>query len=151
VHKVFLAILVAAFAVPSVAQADAPIIVPSPVGDSVDATSCDFPVSVHFTANGQSAKVFSSGKVIVTGPLAADFSANGKTVSLNISGPATVTEAPDGSVTIIGRGTGAGPFQTPNGVTLAYAAGPVAVSPTGDPYVLLHGTIRLDICAALAA
>jgi hypothetical protein len=149
-QKVFLAIVIAAFAVPAVAQADPPLIVPAQAGDSVDTTSCDFPVAVHFTANGQTAKIFSSGRVIVTGPLAAEFSANGKTVSLNIAGPATITEAPDGSVTIIGRGVGAGPFQTPNGVTLAYAAGPVSVSPTGDPYVLLHGTIRLDICAALA-
>jgi len=149
-RKIFLAILVAAFAVPSVAQADGPVIVPSPAGDLVDTASCDFPVSVHFTANNQVAKIFSSGKVIVTGSLGADFSANGKTVSLNISGPTTVTEAPDGSVTIIGRGTGAGPFQTSNGVTLAYAAGPVAVSPTGGPAVPLHGTIILDICAALA-
>ena len=149
-RKIFLAVLVTAFAVPSVAQAGGPIIVPSPAADLVDTASCDFPVSVHFTANDQSAKVFSSGKVIVTGPLGAEFSANGKTVSLNISGPTTVTEAPDGSVTIIGRGTGAGPFQTSSGVTLAYAAGPVAVSPTGDPAVMLHGTILLDICAALA-
>lgn len=39
---------------------------------------------------GETAKLFSDGSVIVTGPLGATFSANGKTVAVNIPGP-TVT------------------------------------------------------------
>src|SRR6516164_6531701 len=109
----------------SVAQADQPTIAPSPTPDYVDTTSCPFPVAIHFTGN-ETAKTFSDGKTIITGPLVADYSANGNSVSLNISGPGTVTVS-GGSVFVLGHGVGAGPLVTPNGV------------------------VRLDICAALAA
>jgi hypothetical protein len=88
--------------------------------------------------------------VIVTGPLAAQFSANGKSVTVNISGPVMITPNSDGSVTISGRGVGAGPMTTPNGLTLGYAAGPVTINPQNGIATLEHGTLRLDICAALA-
>jgi hypothetical protein len=145
---VVIGIAAAALAVP-VAQAAPPIITPSPASDFVDTTSCAFPVSVHITLNNETAKIFTSGKVIVTGPLAAQYSANGKTLSLNISGPATITSAADGSTSIVGHGVGVGPVLTPNGVTLGYLAGTVSISTTG-PVVLLHGTLLLDLCAALA-
>ena len=100
--------------------------------------------------NGQTAKTFAGGKTIITGPLVAEFSVNGKSITLNISGPGTVTVS-NGSVFIVGRGVGAGPLVTPNGLVLAYAAGPVSVStsPTLEG-VLEHGTVLLNICAALA-
>jgi hypothetical protein len=136
------------------ALAEKPIFALAPAEDLVDSTTCGFDVAVHYTVSGETAKTFANGKVIVTGPLFAAFSANGKTISLNISGPATVVPGTDGSVAIIGRGVGAGPFLTPSGVTLAYAAGTVSLtdfaSGTG-PIVLEHGKILLDICAALAA
>ena len=139
----------AALATP-LAQAEPPLIEPAPSQDLVDSSTCAFPVSVHYTVNGETAKTFSSGKVIVTGPLAAQFSANGKSLTVNISGPVTITPTPDGSVTIFGRGVGAGPIMTSNGVTLGYAAGPVTINPDSGIAVLEHGTLRLDICAALA-
>jgi hypothetical protein len=137
----------AALAAP-VAQADQPIITPAPGGDFVD-TTCGFPVSVHFTVNGETAKIFSSGKTIVTGPFVAQFSANGKSVTLNVAGPVTITPT-GGSVLFIGRGVGAGPVSTPTGVTLGYLAGTVSIDPTTGIATLVHGHMLLDICAALA-
>jgi hypothetical protein len=58
----------AAAAAPDV-FADPPTITPSPATDYVDMTSCAFPVSVHFTVNGETAKTFASGTTIITGPL----------------------------------------------------------------------------------
>jgi hypothetical protein len=127
-----------------VAQATPPTIVPAPGVDFTDTTSCGFDVHVHLTANGQTAKIFSDGKIIVTGPLAATFSAdNGKSVSLNIAGPATIT-----GESVIGHGVGAGPTLLPDGqITLAYNAGTVDVLAG----VIIHGHMLLDICAALAS
>jgi hypothetical protein len=72
-------------------------------------------------------------------------------VTLSLSGPATITPQPDGSVTILGHGVGAGTLLLPDGsVTLAWTAGQASLSPTGGANVLLHGTLKLDICAALA-
>jgi hypothetical protein len=130
-----------------VAQASSPTITPAPAEDVVDTTSCGFPVSVHFTVNRQTAKAFSDGAVLITGPLKAEYSANGRTVSLNIAGPVSI-QPQDDAVTIVGRGVGAGPVLTSEGVTLAYVGGSVSISPSGEA-VLEHGTILLDICQAL--
>jgi hypothetical protein len=139
----------AAAAAPDV-FADPPTVTPSPATDYVDMTSCAFPVSVHFTVNGETAKTFTSGTTIITGPLFAEYSANGKSITLNISGPGTVTVS-NGSVLIILHGVGAGPLVTPNGVVLAYTAGPVSVVSTSPlEGVLEHGTVLLNICDALA-
>ena len=100
-----LAVAAALLSVP-VAQATPPTIVPAPGVDFTDTTSCGFDVDVHLTANGQTAKIFSDGTIIVTGPLAATFSANGKSVALNVSGPATIT-----GESVIGHGVGAGPYS----------------------------------------
>jgi hypothetical protein len=128
-----------------VAQATPPTIVPAPGVDFTDTTSCGFDVDVHYTTNGETAKIFSDGKIIVTGPLAATFSANGKSVTLNIAGPATIT-----GESVIGHGVGAGPTLLPNGqTTLAYNAGVVDIS--GAAGVIIHGHVLLDICAALAS
>jgi hypothetical protein len=139
-----LAAVAALLSVP-VALATPPTIFPAPGNDFTDTTSCGFDVAVHYTTNGETAKIFSDGRISVTGPLAATFSANQKIVSLNISGPATI----DGE-SVIGHGVGAGPTLLPNGqTTLAYNAGTVDISgPTG---VIIHGHMLLDICAALAA
>jgi archaellum component FlaF (FlaF/FlaG flagellin family) len=130
-----------------VAQAAPPTITPAPAEDYVD-TTCGFPVSVHFTANGETMKTFSDGTVLITGPLKADFSASGRTVSLNLSGPTSIRPSGD-SVTILGHGVGAGPVDTADGQTLAYVAGQVTVSPDGAG-VLQDGTMLLDLCQALA-
>lgn len=141
---VLLALIAAALIVPA-AQADAPLIVPAPAVDFTDLADCAFPVAVHFTANGQTAKIFSDGTIIVTGPLAVTLSANGKSVSMNISGPATIS--PSG--TVVGHGVGVGPTLLPNGeITLAYNAGNIVVS--DYPAVVTRGHILLDVCAALA-
>jgi hypothetical protein len=128
-----------------VAQATPPAIVPAPGVDFTD-TTCGFAVHAHFTANGETAKIFSDGTIIVTGPLAATFSAdNGKSITLNVPGPATIT-----GESVIGHGVGAGPTLLPNGqTTLAYNAGTVDIS--GPAGVIIHGHVLLDICAALAS
>ena len=130
----------AAVAAPS-ALADPPIITPAPLMDFVD-TTCGFPIAVHFTVNRETAKTFTNGTTIITGPLFAQLTANGKTVSLNISGPVRIT--PTGAV--LAHGVGLGPLSTANGVILAYAAGAVDAA-NG---VLEHGTILLNLCDALA-
>ena len=140
----------AAVAVP-LAQAAPPVIAPAPSEDFIDASTCGFPVSVHFAVNGETTKTFTSGKTLVTGPLVVEFSANGKMVRVNISGPVTITPTSDGSVTIVGRGVGGGPMVTANGVTIGYAAGPASINPENGIGTLQHGSFRLDICAALAA
>jgi hypothetical protein len=125
-----------------IAQGDPPTVTPAPQTDFVDTSSCAFPVSVHFTINGETTKTFTNGTTIITGPLFAQFSANGKTVSLNVSGPVKLTA----SGAFLARGVGAGPTLTPSGIVLAYSAGVVDAS-SG---VLEHGHILLNICAALA-
>jgi hypothetical protein len=140
----------AALLAASIAQAAPPTIAPAPGSNFVDTTSCAFPVSVTFVVNGQTAKTFTGGRTIVTGPLAVEFAANGKTVTLNISGPATIT-ATASSVTVVGHGLGAGPVNTPGGgITLGYQAGLVSIDPNTGVGTLEHGTFLLDICAALA-
>ncbi|MGH3001616.1 MAG: hypothetical protein ACRDM1_02930 [Gaiellaceae bacterium] len=141
-----LAVAAALLSVP-VAQATPPTIVPAPSFDFTDTTSCGFDVHIHYTANHETAKIFSNGTIIVTGPLAATFSAdNGKSVTLNIRGPATIK-----GESAIGHGVGAGLTLLPDGqTTLAYnAAGAVDIS--GPVGVLVHGHMLLDICAALAS
>lgn len=138
----------AAIAAPSI-YADPPTITPSPTYDFTD-TTCGFPVKVHYVVSDQTAKTFTNGTTIITGPVFAEFSANGKSITLNISGPGRVTVS-DGSVLIIAHGVGAGPLVTPNGLVLAYAAGVVSVSTTPPlEGVLDHGTVLLNICSALA-
>jgi hypothetical protein len=150
-RRPILVLLVGAAAVAApLAQAARPVIAPAPSEDLVDPSTCSFPVSVHFTVNGETAKTFTSGKTLVTGPLFVEFSANGKTVSANISGPVTVTPTSDGSVTIVGRGVGGGPLMTADGVTIGLGAGPVATDPETGIGALIHGAFRLDICEALA-
>jgi hypothetical protein len=143
-----LAVGLGAVLVVPVSQADQPVITPAPASDFVD-TTCGFPVSIHFTVNGETAKTFSSGKTILSGPLVAQFSANGKSVTLNVAGPVTIIPT-DGSVIFIGRGVGAGPISTPTGVTLGYAAGTASIDTTTGIATLVHGHMLLDICAALA-
>jgi hypothetical protein len=129
----------------SVAQATPPTIVPAPSVDFTDTTSCGFDVDIHFTASGETAKIFSDGTIIVTGPLAASFSANGKSVTLSVPGPATIT-----GESVTGHGVGAGPTLLPDGrTTLSYNAGTVDIS--GPAGVIIHGHMLLDICAALAS
>jgi hypothetical protein len=117
----------------------------------VDTTSCPFPVAAEVVVNKETAKTFSNGTIIITGRLVVTYSANGKSVTLNISGPGKGFVGPNGSLVIIGHGVGAGPLVTPNGIVLAYTAGIVRIStsPTLEG-VLVHGTVRMNICSALA-
>jgi hypothetical protein len=151
-RKLFLLLVLmaagAAIAAPG-ANADQPTITPAPATDFVD-TSCGFPVSVHYVVNGETAKTFTNGTTIITGPLFAEFSANGKSITLNISGPGTITVSGD-SVTITLHGVGAGELLTPNGPVLVYTAGPVSVVSFSPPQgVLEQGKVLLNICATLA-
>jgi hypothetical protein len=142
-----LAVLLAAAAVTSAATAARPSFQPPPPTPPLPFTdtTCGFSVTVSFPIFGQTAKSFSDGTTIVTGPLAVEFSANGKSVTFHIAGPVFV--AADG--TVIGRGVGAGPVSTPDGTILAFAAGP-ALIPASGIAVLQHGTILLNVCEALA-
>jgi hypothetical protein len=139
---VVLAVAAALLAVP-VAQASPPDIVPAPGSDFTDTTSCGFDVAVHLTLNDETAKFFSDGRIIVTGPLAATFTAgNGKSVTLNVSGPTIIT-----GESLIGHGVGVGLTLLPDGrTTLAYNAGTIDILAG----VIIHGHMLLDICAALA-
>jgi hypothetical protein len=136
-----LAAITAAIIVPG-AQATRPTFIPVPAISFTD-TTCGFEMSVQGSA-GQTAKVFSNGTVIVTGPLTATVSANGKTLTLSIPGPFVAINGH----TVFGLGRGLSAIQLPSGqITFALVAGQVDLSafPT-----LLHGTVLLDVCAALA-
>ena len=136
----------AALLVIGASHATPPLIVPAPIGDFTDAT-CGFPLHVHFTTNAETAKIFSDGMIIVSGPLVATYSANGKSLSLNIAGPTMISPAG----TVIGHGVGAGPILLPNGdLTFGYGTGEFDVDFTIGAAVLVHGHLLLDICAALA-
>jgi hypothetical protein len=140
-----LALLVTVLVV-GAAQATPPVIVPAPFVDFT-ATTCGFPLEVHFTLNGQTAKIFSDGTIRITGPVKATYTANGKSVSLNIAGPAKI--GPTGAVTA--QGVGAGPTELPHGeLTFGYLAGQVEVDISTGTALLLNGHLVLDICAALA-
>jgi hypothetical protein len=120
------------------------VIVPAPAVDFTDAT-CGFVLQVHFTVNGETATIFSDGRIVITGPLQATYSANGKSVSLNIAGPATISA----SGSVIGRGVGAGSTLLPDGdLTFGYVAGQVDLS--SGVIELLHAHLVLDICDTLA-
>jgi hypothetical protein len=144
-----LTLVVAAIAVP-VARADQPGRFGLTSFDTVDTTSCAFPVAVHITSQGETLTVFSN-RSLITGPIFAEFSANGKSVSINTSGPGFFTSNPDGSVTIVARGVSSGPLQTGNGVTIGYWAGVATIDPATGIATLEDGTLLLDICAALSA
>jgi hypothetical protein len=141
-----LTVLLVAAAVTSAAIAAPPNIQPAPTPPPFTDTTCGFDVTVTFVVSGEMAKTFSNGATIVTGPLAVEFSANGKRVTFHASGPVFI--AADG--TVVGRGTGAGPVIRPEGTILAFAAGPALITSSGAA-ILQHGTILLDVCAALAA
>jgi hypothetical protein len=137
-----IAVGAAAMIVPT-AQAGSPTFTPSPPASFTDTTSCGFPVYIQGSA-GQTEKDFSNGTTIVTGPLTATFSANGKTITVTIPGPLVAISGHG----FYGQGLYGGPLQLPNGETLAIAAGTVDVS--GFPAVLVHGTVVLNLCTALA-
>src|SRR5215471_13613766 len=104
--------LLATVLVIGAAQATPPVFVPAPIPDfTFPDAICGFPVQVHFTVNAETAKIFSDGTIIVTGPLVATYSANGKSVTLNISGPGIIH--PSGTAT--GFGVQAGPGMLSNG------------------------------------
>jgi hypothetical protein len=135
----------AAIAAPG-ANADQPTITPAPSTDFVD-TSCGFPVSVHFVVNNETAKTFTNGTTIITGPLFAVLSANGKSIRLDTSGPAMISAS--GAITI--HGVSFGELLTANGPVLVQTAGTVSVVSFVPPQgVLEHGKVLLNICAALA-
>lgn len=128
------------------ANADQPTITPAPSSDFVD-TSCGFPVSVHFVVNNETAKTFTNGTTIITGPQVAELSANGKSITLNSSAEATITAS--GMITI--HGVSIGELLTPNGAVLVQTAGTVSVVSLSPPQgVLEDGKVLLNICAALA-
>jgi hypothetical protein len=138
----------AAIAAPG-ANADQPTITSAPSTDFVD-TSCGFPVSVHFVVNNETAKTFTNGTTIITGPLFAELSANGKTITLNTSGPGTITVS-GSSVMITIHGVAFGELLTPKGPVLVQTAGKVSVVSLSPPQgVLEHGKVLLNICSALA-
>jgi hypothetical protein len=146
VRRLFvLAVLLAATALTAAANAARPDIQPAPALLPFPDTTCGFVVTVTLVS-GETAKTFSDGSTIVSGSLTVEFSANGKSVSRHIAGPVFIS--PGG--TIIGRGVGGGPLITPEGTILGFAAGPALVTPSGAS-TLQHGTILLDVCAALAA
>jgi hypothetical protein len=125
------------------ASAGGPVFVPLPSGSFTDST-CGFTVTAQFSA-GETLKQFSNGTVIVTGPLTGVWSANGKSVTVNVPGPFIAISGH----TAYGNGVGAGDVLLPDGeVTIAYSAGMTDLS--GPVGVLVHGTVLLDICAALA-
>lgn len=136
----------AAIAAPDV-YADQPTITPAPSTDFVD-TSCGFPVSVHFVVNNETAKTFTNGTTIITGPLFAELSGpTGKSITLNTSGPGTITAS--GGITI--HGVAFGELLTSTGPVLVQTAGTVSVVSLSPPQgVLEHGKVLLNICAALA-
>jgi hypothetical protein len=145
-NSLVLALLVTVLVV-GAAQATPPVFAPAPFLDFTDETTCGFPLEVHFTVNGQTAKIFSDGTIRVTGPVKATYTANGKSLSLNIAGPTMIS--PTGVA--IARGAGAGPIELPNGeLTFGYGAGLIELDFTSGTAVILHGHLVLDICAALA-
>jgi hypothetical protein len=134
----------AAIAAPG-ANANQPTFTPALSTDFVD-TSCGFPVSVHFLFSNETAKTFTNGTTIITGPQFAELSANGKSITLNSSGPGTITAS--GAITI--HGVSFGELLTSTGPVLVHAAGTVSVVSFSPPQgVLEHGTVLLNICAAL--
>jgi hypothetical protein len=142
-RKLLLTAAAAAACLAPAARADAPTIVQVPAFDFTD-TTCGFDMAVHYTLVDETAKFFSDGTIIVTGPIQASFSANGKTLWLNISGPAMLR-----GDSVIGHGIGAGPTLLPDGrVTFAENAGQIDIS--GPLGVLEHGHMLLDVCAALS-
>jgi hypothetical protein len=84
--------------------------------------------------------------IIVTGHAQSTFTrlSDGKTLTINSSGPAFITVAPDGSVTI--KGTGQSTYLLPNGAW-QYTG---AVQFDGMGNVLSHAGNVTDICQLLA-
>jgi hypothetical protein len=137
-----LIVLAAALVVPT-AHASPPTFIPQPNDSFIDPT-CGFDTTVDL-ASGETLRLFSNGNLLVTGPLTATFSANGKSVTVNASGPLIVTSGH----TLFGQGITVGPIQLPDGrLTIATVAG--TEDDSTFPAVLVHGTVLLDICAALS-
>jgi hypothetical protein len=142
-RRIWLLIVVAAALIVPAARADSPTFTPLPAFTFTD-TTCGFDVFVQASA-GETLKEFSNGTVIVSGPLTATLSANGKTVTVNIPGPYIAISGH----TAFGHGLALVAIQLPDGgVTLAYVSG--VIDDEVFPQRIIHGTVLLDVCAALA-
>jgi hypothetical protein len=142
-RRIWLLVVVAAAVIAPAARADSPTFTPLTAFSFTD-TTCGFDVLVQASA-GETLKEFSNGTVIVSGPLTATVSANGKTVTVNIPGPYIAISGH----TALGHGLGLVFIQLPDGgVTLAYVSG--VIDDEVFPQRLIHGTLLLDVCAALA-
>ena len=139
-----IALITTALIVPA-AHADSPTFTPLPASTFTDST-CGFDVTVQISA-GETLKVFSNGTLIVSGPLTTTVSANGKTITVAVPGPLVAVSGH----AVYGLGVSFVPVQLPSGEILAVVAGKVDLSafPTLPP-TLVHGTVLLDVCAALA-
>ena len=126
-------------------------------------SSCGFEVGVTFPTFNEFIKVLktSDGSMtfLVTGSVFVTYTnlETGKSITENESGPGTVTEFPDGSVTLAAKGTD-GTFLAPAdaqrfglpAVSVLAGAKTESVAPDGTITSLsLDGTVLVDVCAAL--
>ncbi len=131
---------------------------------TLPASFCGFEVGLTFPTGDEFLKVLktSDGSMIllVTGSLTVSYTnlSTGKTITENESGPGTITEFPDGSVTVSDEG--------PTGIFLAQAdaqrfglpavgvtAGALTDSFAADGTITslsLDGHVLVDVCAALS-
>lgn len=130
---------------------------------TLPASSCGFEVGVTFPTFNEFIKVLktSDGSMtfLVTGPEFVTYTnlETGKTITENESGPGTVTEFPDGSVTLAAKGPD-GTFLAPAdaqrfglpAVSVLAGVKTESVAPDGTITSLsLDGTVLVDVCAAL--
>ena len=130
---------------------------------TLPASSCGFEVGVTFPTFNEFIKVLktSDGSMtfLVTGPEFVTYTnlETGKSITENESGPGTLTEFPDGSVTLVAKGPD-GTFLAPAdaqrfglpAVSVLAGAKTESVAPDGTITSLsLDGTVLVDVCAAL--
>lgn len=130
---------------------------------TLPASSCGFEVGVTFPTFNEFIKVLktSDGSMtfLITGPEFVTYTnlETGKSITENESGPGTLTEFPNGSVTLVAKGPD-GTFLAPAdarrfglpAVSVLAGAKTESVAPDGTITSLsLDGTVLVDVCAAL--
>jgi hypothetical protein len=156
------AVLASVVGVPMAAARNDPFhvyLAPSPF--DLNATYCGFPVHVGVTVDREYATSSTSadGDTVlhITGSLRYRLTSPTRSIDLKASGPADVIFGIDGSVTIVGRGTGLQPF-TPEqaadtgmpGLALFTGLTVLRFDSIGDAGLVRQRGIVRDVCAWLA-
>jgi hypothetical protein len=132
----------------------------SPEPDFVIGGACSFPVQVHVVAEDEVLRIFSDGRIAITGTAVRRFTntVSGESLEFTVSGPEFLTPNPDGTVSVKFVGLHM-PVLPPGALgpgspaIFWITAGPIIAVDAGGPLPAsierLGSTVLHDVCAEL--